>query len=173
MHLASPVDAMREFVRVARPGGVVIAAEPLNLLNRSPITLDLEPEAHARLFRFWRHHELGLLAEGRGFHSLGAELPMLFQQAGLTGSQFYINDKTFLSDGNVSPDFDLDQLARPTPEDYQIASEGGAPEHLRTWITAFFKQPGAYRINGKPPCSLEGPYLAQTQSIVGIGFKAP
>ncbi len=175
MHLPDPTTALREFVRVARPGGVVLVAESVNLLNRAPISalsFRLRPDAHAQLFCFWRPSPTnwGCGPRALGDHSLGVELPALFRAAGLVESRFFCNDCPVLAD--VAGGADLrDHLPAPSTEDYLLATRGGATAELLAWTEAFFSRPADYLLPEETRPSPAGPILVQAQLIVGVGFK--
>src|SRR5882724_10493909 len=74
MHLAEPIEALREMLRILRPGGLVFCVEPNNLWNYLPVTSLTagEPtEALVRQFEFWLRCHRGRIAAGQGDHSIG------------------------------------------------------------------------------------------------------
>jgi len=96
MHLARPADALREMVRIARPGGLVVCVEPNNLWNYLAITslTGEEPvEALVRRFEFWLRYHRGKVAAGQGDHCIGDLLPGAFAQIGLTEIGVHLSDR--------------------------------------------------------------------------------
>ena len=86
MHLAQPLAALREMLRILRPGGLLLCAEPNNFWNLLPYSslTEAEPvEVLVRRFEFWLRQHRGRLAAGGGNHSLGDLLPGYFAQLGL------------------------------------------------------------------------------------------
>ncbi|MBC8094400.1 MAG: class I SAM-dependent methyltransferase [Akkermansiaceae bacterium] len=86
MHLAQPLDALREMFRILRPGGLLVCVEPNNLWNYLSFTSLTEAEsveALVRRFEFWLRQHRGRIAAGRGNHSIGDLLPGYFAQLGL------------------------------------------------------------------------------------------
>jgi SAM-dependent methyltransferase len=90
MHLSAPVEALREMMRVTRPGGLIICCEA----NRSAVNASLFVAELPGLM------DLGLLQrfiEGNRELSgkdpdIGAKLPVLFQQLGLKNIQARMTD---------------------------------------------------------------------------------
>lgn len=97
IHTADPAAAVREMVRVARPDGLVLTAEPNNiagaLLFDSINFNDPVDEIVARV-RFQLMCERGKVALGEGNNSIGDLIPGLFAECGLIDIRVYLNDKT-------------------------------------------------------------------------------
>ena len=86
MHLAQPIEALREMLRILHPGGLLLCVEPNNFWNLLPytsLTEDEPVEVLVRRFEFWLRQHRGRIAAGRGNHSVGDLLPGCFAQLGL------------------------------------------------------------------------------------------
>jgi SAM-dependent methyltransferase len=96
IHIADVEVALREMIRVTRPGGIVAVVEPDNragnlaLLNGAPGLLDDEI-ASLVLLQLLCARGKQLLHEGNG--SVGGLLPGLLRAAGLSHVQAYTNDR--------------------------------------------------------------------------------
>lgn len=97
MHLARPMEALREMLRVLRPGGLLVCVEPNNLWNYLAFTslTAAEPvETIVRRFEFWLRYHRGRIAAGQGDHTIGDLLPGCFAQVGLTEIAVHQSDRT-------------------------------------------------------------------------------
>lgn len=86
MHLAQPLAALRDMLRILRPGGLLLCVEPnnfWNLLAYTSLTEDEPVEVLARRFELFLRQHRGRLAANRGNHSIGELLPGYFAELGL------------------------------------------------------------------------------------------
>lgn len=97
IHVASPRGAIREMLRVTKPGGLIIASEPN---NRAQLLIDTSTEADAPvedlidLMRFVLTCERGKVALGEGYSSIGDLLPGYLAEEGATDVHTVISEKT-------------------------------------------------------------------------------
>jgi len=96
IHLPDPGAAIDEMVRVTRPGGIILAAEPNNVARAltfdSASFHDAADEILARA-RLQLICERGKAALGEGNNSIGDLVPGLFSERGLIDICVYLNDK--------------------------------------------------------------------------------
>ncbi len=97
IHSPDPGVAVDEMIRVARPGGLVLAHEPNNVA--SALLLDTlsfhgSVEDITARVRFQLMCERGKAALGEGHNSIGDLVPGLFARRGLSDIRVYLNDKT-------------------------------------------------------------------------------
>jgi SAM-dependent methyltransferase len=97
IHVADPGAAIAEMVRVARPGGLVLAAEPNNVassLIMNSMGFNDPVEKVLAGVRLQLLCERGKASLGEGNNSVGDVVPGLFVASGLTDVTVYLNDKT-------------------------------------------------------------------------------
>jgi SAM-dependent methyltransferase len=96
IHVPNPGAVIDEMIRVARPGGAILAAEPNNVASALILdTLnfhDAVDDIIAR-FRLQLVCERGKAALGEGNNSIGDLVPGLFAERGLIDIRVYLNDK--------------------------------------------------------------------------------
>ena len=98
IHVAEPETVIAEMVRVTRPGGLVLAAEPNNragLLVEEPPATDFGSDAPVRRLAFYLTCGRGKVALGEGDDSVGDRVPGYFAAAGLASVQTFLSDKTW------------------------------------------------------------------------------
>ncbi|MEI7658473.1 MAG: methyltransferase domain-containing protein [Phycisphaerae bacterium] len=96
MHVADPERALREMIRVTRPGGLVLAVEPSNMAQMgifSSVTDAFPAETLVSSLRFHLILQRGKRALGEGFNSLGDLLPGLMAKTGLRDLRTYMSDR--------------------------------------------------------------------------------
>lgn len=98
IHVADVSMVIGEMVRVLRPGGLLLVAEPNNLaghLVAASSTVDYTTDELLERIGFALICERGKAVLGEGNSSVGDLLPGLFARAGLLDVQTFLNDKTF------------------------------------------------------------------------------
>jgi SAM-dependent methyltransferase len=96
IHVRDPAEVVREMMRVLRPGGVLMVAEPTNIAYGlvDAIALGDPPDTAAALLGFQLVCEKGKKSLGEGSNLLGESLPALLANAGLRDIDIRVNDRT-------------------------------------------------------------------------------
>jgi SAM-dependent methyltransferase len=153
IHTPDPGAVLDEMVRVARPGGIILAAEPNNragALILDSVRFHDSVEAIMACARFQLICERGKAALGEGNNSVGDLVPGLFAERGLLNIRVYLNDKAYAV---LSPYQSLEQRAaleesadfegrdfwiwsRQDTHRYFLAGGGSALEFDELWAIA-------------------------------------
>ena len=98
IHVPDPEAVIAEMVRVTKPRGLVLAAEPNNragLLVEEAPALDFGSDGPARRLTFYLTCARGKVALGEGDDSVGDRVPGYFAAAGLQSIQTFLSDRTW------------------------------------------------------------------------------
>ncbi len=97
IHVRDPAAVLTEMLRVTRPGGLVLAAEPTNVSTPllESIALGDPPEVTALLTGFFVACQRGKARLGEGDNLLGEALPGLLHRAGLDDVDVRQNDRVW------------------------------------------------------------------------------
>jgi SAM-dependent methyltransferase len=153
IHTADPGVVVDEMIRVARPGGLVLAAEPNNVTSTlilDSLSFDAPLDDIIACVRFKLTCERGKAALGEGHNSIGDLVPGLFAERGLVDVRVYLNDKTNalippydtpeqragLEEGFDTTDRDFWVWSRADTQRYFLAGGGHETEFDQLWSIA-------------------------------------
>jgi len=97
IHLSDVSIALKEMIRVLKPGGLLAVAEPNNIapmLVFDNLSIDEPMDSILEHIRFQMMCERGKKILGLGYNSIGDLLPDYFAQQNLENIQIYLSDKT-------------------------------------------------------------------------------
>jgi ubiquinone/menaquinone biosynthesis C-methylase UbiE len=140
IHVRDPGAVLAEMVRVTRPGGLVIAAEPTNLTAPlvDAVALGQSAETAGALVAFLFACQRGKKALGLGDDALGEALPGLFAKAGLRDVEVRVNDRPSV----LVPPYASDAQRATVEEDVEAAERERAIWDLATTRRYWLAQGG-------------------------------
>jgi SAM-dependent methyltransferase len=152
IHVRDPAVVLAEMVRVTRPGGLVVAAEPTNAASPliDAVALGQTPGDAAALVSLLLTCQRGKRALGRGDDLIGESLPGLFARASLRDIEVRQNDRPAslvppyaspAERATVDEELDADAGARPvwdeaTTRSYWLAGGGEEARFASLWEIA-------------------------------------
>lgn len=108
MHVRSSENAVREMLRILRPGGVLILAEPINLINRIPFSstwTQTSAKNKAAIASYWIHYNEGVKLCGAGDNDVASILGGTLAKLGCESIKIYQNQSTFPSHGKRDEEY--------------------------------------------------------------------
>jgi SAM-dependent methyltransferase len=153
IHAADPGIVIDEMIRVARPGGLVLAAEPNNVTSTlilDSLSFRASVDDIIACVRLKLICERGKAALGEGHNSIGDLVPGLFAERGLDDVRVYLNDKTnalippydtpehraLLEESFDTTDRDFWVWSRKDTQRYFLAGGGDESEFDELWSAA-------------------------------------
>jgi len=138
IHVRNPRAAVSEMRRVAKPGGLVLCAEPSNLVSslvRSNLSAADSIEDTIRDVKHALMLERGKASLGEGDNSYGDLLPGVFAEIGFDDIRVYLSDKA----SPLYPPYDTPEQQALLRADQEWSAEDSGPydwEELRRYLNA-------------------------------------
>lgn len=171
MHLARPLDALREMLRLLRPGGLLVCGEPNNFWNYvsfTSLTAATPVEALVRQFEFWLRYHRGKVAEGQGDHAIGDLLPGFFAQTGLADIAVHQGDRV----GAIFPPYDTPEQQTLLAHERQAMHSSSGPWDRETVRRQVLAGGGSAEFFERVFAELGGKYVREQQAIADQTFHA-
>lgn len=95
IHVGNIEIAIKEMLRVLKPGGLIVVSEPNNLIHNlifNNLNTDAPIQEILDIIRFQLICDRGKSSLGKGFNSSGDIIPQYFNKAGLTDIKIYLSD---------------------------------------------------------------------------------
>jgi 2-polyprenyl-3-methyl-5-hydroxy-6-metoxy-1,4-benzoquinol methylase len=124
IHLKDPSQGLLEMLRVLKPGGMILAAEPNNFANRAvstSLTERLSIEEVLDRLRFELTIQRGKQALGLGFNSVGDLIPGTLAELGAENLRVYVSDKAvpfFAPYSNQEQSVNIEQMKSWAKRDF-------------------------------------------------------
>lgn len=100
LHISNPHNALTEMVRITKQNGLILCAEPNNLIGRLPFGSFMNNEPIERTLKInelaWRYIR-GRFLLGKGNEAIGEELPGMFNDLDLQEIKVWLCDKALIS----------------------------------------------------------------------------
>ncbi|HVR41333.1 MAG TPA: class I SAM-dependent methyltransferase [Thermoanaerobaculia bacterium] len=142
IHIDDPRDALKEMLRVLRPGGWIVCAEPNNLAGAIGFhsTTWNDPEMMLRDAELAVRYEIGKARLGEGFSSAGELVPGWLAAMNVDDLRVYLSDKALPQDGTTYIDEARKNLAeerlvfdKATTRRYFLAGGGEEGRFEELW----------------------------------------
>lgn len=124
LHLNNPAALVREMLRLAKPGGVIVMAEPINVINRAQIGAAiacLEPHEAGLLVEIWMAYHKGIRNAHNYDYDIAIRLNEIILQCGVRPEDIscFKNPKAIMILAND------DLTSEYNEENYEYARKGG------------------------------------------------
>ena len=171
MHLVHPIDALREMLRILRPGGLLLCVEPNNLWNYltfNSLTATEPVETIVRRFEFWLRYHRGKIANGQGDHTIGDLLPGFFSRLGLTEINVHLSDRA----ASRFPPYDTPAQQALLDQDLKWKGSATGPWDRETLRREVLKGGGADEFFERGFKEIVAQFWCEQQAIAGGKFHA-